>query len=132
MKTRLTPRELLYMHYRLVERVGGRHGVREVRPLQEALERLSGSRGNSRDKPHEKAALLLHSLIYEYPFVDGNKVTAFAAALLMLELEGYSVSVSCTDAKDLIAKVATGQYTVDDTARWLSERIGGKRSRLQS
>lgn len=124
MMVQLGPEELLYIHYRLIERIGGRHGVREIRPLQEALERVNGSRRGVGEKPCDKAASLLHSLIYEYPFVDGNKATAFTAALLLLHLHGYSISIGAEEAKDLAARVAAGQFGVRDTAKWLSERVG--------
>lgn len=70
----------------------------------------------------EKAAALFHSIICNYPFVDGNKRTAWAAMEIMLAVNGEHVSALTEDeAFDLVIKIATScsEIEVKDIAEAL-------------
>ncbi|MFB4297215.1 type II toxin-antitoxin system death-on-curing family toxin [Actinomadura sp. NTSP31] len=55
----------------------------------------------------EKAAALLHSVICNHSFVDGNKRTAWTAARVMLALHGKRPNLSDDEAFDLVVRIAT-------------------------
>src|SRR5918992_998681 len=55
----------------------------------------------------EKAAALLHSIICNHPFVDGNKRTAWAAMETMLVANGHVSGLTDDEAFDLVIRVAT-------------------------
>lgn len=56
----------------------------------------------------EKAAAMLVATCRRFrPFADGNKRAGFAAALLLLALNGYRLDLSPDDAADLIERAAT-------------------------
>ncbi|WP_354640760.1 type II toxin-antitoxin system death-on-curing family toxin [Kitasatospora camelliae] len=58
----------------------------------------------------EKAAALLHSLASNHPFVDGNKRTAWMAAVVFLDLNGVDMAGIDQDAAyDLVVGVAAGE-----------------------
>ncbi len=42
----------------------------------------------------EKASALLHSLVLNPPFVDGNKRTSFVSTTIFLEINGYELETS--------------------------------------
>ncbi len=79
----LTVADVLGMHTVLMQRYGGAGGVRDPGALEAALFRPQT--GYYADIIAEAAALL-ESLAINYPFVDGNKRIAFAAADLNLTL----------------------------------------------
>jgi death-on-curing protein len=69
---------------------------------------------------HHKAAALLHSVVRNHPFVDGNKRVAAASALVFYDLNGWRVPVP--DQGDLVALVvdaAEGLLTVEAIAATL-------------
>lgn len=55
----------------------------------------------------EKAAALLHSIICNHPFVDGNKRTAWAAMQVMLIMNEHISSLTEDEAFDLVIRIAT-------------------------
>lgn len=55
----------------------------------------------------EKAAALLHSIICNHPFVDGNKRTAWAATEIMLLANGHVSGLTDGEAFDLVIRIAT-------------------------
>jgi death on curing protein len=55
----------------------------------------------------EKAAALLHSIICNHAFVDGNKRTAWTATRVMLALNGKQPGLTEDEAFDLAISIAT-------------------------
>ncbi|MFC5745083.1 type II toxin-antitoxin system death-on-curing family toxin [Actinomadura rugatobispora] len=55
----------------------------------------------------EKAAALLHSVICNHAFVDGNKRTAWTAARVMLALHDKRPALTDDEAFELVVRVAT-------------------------
>nr|WP_293834208.1 type II toxin-antitoxin system death-on-curing family toxin [uncultured Arsenicibacter sp.] len=70
----------------------------------------------------DKAALLCHSIICNHIFSDGNKRTGLGAALIFLNLNGYSMAPSVDDAllTDFIIRVASGLVDLDTCRAWFT------------
>lgn len=77
----LTPQQILFIHYRLIESTGGAHGVRDIGALQAAAACPSATFDGEDlyPAPFAKAAALMESIIKNHPFVDGNKRTAITS-----------------------------------------------------
>ena len=77
----LTLEDLLEIHRRVIESTGGSDGIRSIPLLDSAVARPQATFGGIDLYPAlpEKAAALLHSIISNHPFVDGNKRTGFTA-----------------------------------------------------
>ena len=82
----LTVADVLSIHTVLMQRYGGAPGLRDPGALEAALFRPQT--GYYEDIVAEAAALL-ESLAINYPFVDGNKRIAFAAADVFLRINGW-------------------------------------------
>ena len=82
----LTVADVLSIHTVLMQRYGGAPGLRDPGALEAALFRPQT--GYYEDIVAEAAALL-ESLAINYPFVDGNKRIAFAAADVLLRINGW-------------------------------------------
>ena len=65
----LSPEQLLFLHARLVDEIGGNHGVRDLNMLLSALERPQASYDNRDLYPDisTKAAAFMISLIRNHP-----------------------------------------------------------------
>lgn len=73
----------------------------------------------------QKAAALLHSLASNHSLVDGNKRTAWAAAIVFLDLNGYSLDEPLDEdrAEDLVLKVSQSQLELDEIAEALASFV---------
>ena len=86
--------DVISIHKDQIERYGGQSGIREMRLLQSALAMPLASFGGEwlhRDLYEMGAAYVFH-FSKNHPFVDGNKRTALACALVFLELNDVSVA----------------------------------------
>lgn len=117
----LTPQQLLFIHYRLIETTGGSHGVRDLGALQAAASRPLATFGGEDlyPDPFAKAAALMESLIRNHPFVDGNKRTAITAAGILLRRSGHLLETSQTELFRFTMAMATGRATFEDALPWL-------------
>jgi death-on-curing protein len=69
---------------------------------------------------HSKSAALLLSICKNHALIDGNKRLALAAAIVMLGVNGWKLTLSNDEAYDLIIAVATGELCeVSDVAERL-------------
>ena len=71
----------------------------------------------------EKVAALAESVIRSHPFVDANKRTGMAAAMVMFERNGQTVIAEADDMYDLAFQVEAGHVTVQDLAEWFADPI---------
>nr|WP_202420100.1 type II toxin-antitoxin system death-on-curing family toxin [Actinomadura rayongensis] len=89
--------------------LGGQPAVRDVGLVQSAAARPQtvafGQPAYATIE--EKTAALLHSIICNHPFVDGNKRTGWAAAEITLVANGHRSDLSDDEAFDLVLRIAT-------------------------
>ncbi|MCL5934932.1 MAG: type II toxin-antitoxin system death-on-curing family toxin [Firmicutes bacterium] len=119
----LSAEEILYIHYRVVKRTGGRAGVRDIGLLQSAVARPQATFDGIELYPNlfAKAAVLAHSIIQNHPFVDGNKRAGIAAAALMLRKGSFALKVAQEDMVDFVLGIAEGKVGWEEIACWLQE-----------
>jgi len=65
---------------------------------------------------HQKAAVLLESIVRNHPLVDGNKRLGWLALYVFYALNGIDLEVSDDEAYDLIIALASGQVDYQDVA----------------
>ena len=70
-----------------------------------------------------KASSLMHSLVMNHAFVDGNKRVGAAAAELFLELNGFRVAASDRDLEEVTLSVARGEIDAESLAIWFRQRV---------
>jgi death-on-curing protein len=117
----LTPEQILFLHARLISETGGSQGVRDLGFLVSAVGRPQAAFEGSDLYPDlfTKAAALMHSLIQNHPFVDGNKRTGIAAAALFLGGNGFRLIATNPKVEIFTLSVAMGKKDVPDIASWL-------------
>lgn len=102
-------------------RFGGRDGILNISAIESAIGRPYS--GYHRQIA-QKAAALLHALIRNHGFVDGNKRTALLITLLLLERSGYFLSLSSEERiDDVVVNVAEGHMNFDDLVQWFHSRV---------
>lgn len=120
----LSPAQAVALHHELLAVFGGLAGVRDRGNLEAAVARPAMTFGGEDLYPDvaAKAAALMHSLILNHPFVDGNKRTGAAAAELMLELNGWALVAGDQDLEDLTLAAARGEMSAEALAIWFRQR----------
>ena len=83
----------LRTHRSLIAEYGGSDGVRDVGLLQSALAMPQASFGGEylHKDLFEMAAAYLYHIVRNHPFVDGNKRTGAATAIIFLALNGIEL-----------------------------------------
>lgn len=67
----------------------------------------------------DKAAALLHALIRNHPFVDGNKRIAFIAVSEFLQRNGYELHSAADEAAAFTKQIAQGNVAPEAITDWL-------------
>lgn len=116
----LTPEQVLFIHYRIIEETGGSHGIRDVTLLQSALARPMATFDKNDLYPDifSKAAAFMHSVIKNHPFVDGNKRTAVTTASLFLLRNGYCLRSSNKELERFTLNVTAKDVELHEIAKW--------------
>lgn len=117
--------QLLRLHARQVERFGGSPGLRDRGGLESAAARPAMTFGGDDLFPDlaAKAAALMHSLVTNHPFVDGNKRLGASAAELFLVVNGAGLNALDAELEETTMSVARGEMEVEPLTIWFRQRI---------
>lgn len=123
----LTLTEVIEIHKDQIERYVGSAGIRDMNLLSSSVAMPSASfSGEFLHKDiYEMAAAYAFHICQNHPFVDGNKRTALAAALVFLELNGITILDPKGKLFDAMISLASGKLSKSEFAdilRYLEER----------
>ncbi|HEY6064674.1 MAG TPA: type II toxin-antitoxin system death-on-curing family toxin [Thermoanaerobaculia bacterium] len=113
------------LHDAQIEHYGGSSGLRDRGALEAALARPAMTFGGEDLYPDvaAKAAAMMHSLVMNHAYVDGNKRVGAHAALLFLFANGYRADISSKELEDITLTVARGEIDGEALAIWFRQRI---------
>lgn len=113
--------EVYAIHARMIRIGGGRAGVRDFLLLHSATERPKASFGGEMLYPTLwlQAAAMLHSLIKNHPFTDGNKRTGFFSTVRFLRLNGYKLKAVKKEVVEFSVAVDNENPSLEEIAAWL-------------
>ena len=96
-----------------IRRYGGSYGVRDISLLNSALAMpLASFEGNLLHKTvFDQAAAYAFHICQNHPFIDGNKRTALACALVLLDLNGIELEDPHGELYSLMMGIASGKRT---------------------
>lgn len=103
--------------------------VRDIGLLDSAAHRPGATAFGDDAYPsiHEKAAVLLESIVRNHPLVDGNKRLGWLATYVFYGLNGFDLIAPDDDAYDLIIALAAGRSDSRKAAaaleRWAARRL---------
>ncbi|OGK08527.1 hypothetical protein A2767_05515 [Candidatus Roizmanbacteria bacterium RIFCSPHIGHO2_01_FULL_35_10] len=119
----LTLEQILLIHEDQIDKYGGSHGIRDFALLESAILRPQTTFGGVDLYPSifDKAASLIHSLLLNHPFVDGNKRNAIASALVFLELNGYSFSTTQDNLVSTALSIENKKWNLEKISSWLKK-----------
>ena len=110
---------ILAVHDEQLAEHGGLSGVRDSGLLESAMARPEHLAAYGEPDVAELAASYGYGIARNHPFIDGNKRTAFVAALLFLAFNHYSFQAADSDKVIVMLKVAAGEITEAEFAAWI-------------
>lgn len=124
----LTVENVIIIHDDQIERYGGSHGIAKLDQLESAIMRPQSSFGGEdlHTDLFDKTAAIMHSLVLNHPFVDGNKRTATVTSVVFLELNGYQLLVGNDELIEMALNVVNKKWNNNKLATWFrknSKRI---------
>ena len=119
----LTVKDILLLHDIAIDKFGGSHGLRDLGLLESAVARPQSSFGGEDLYPSIflKAGALVHSLLMNHQFVDGNKRTAMFSVMTFLELNGYKFVAKQKEVVDTALWIENKKPTIEEISKWLEE-----------
>jgi len=123
----LTLDEILSLHEEQIRLFGGSHGVRDTGLIESAIGSAAATFGGEflHASLFEMAAAYLYGICKNHPFVDGNKRTAAATALVFLDMNGVAIDAAEEPFYDLVIGVAEGRVSKAEVAVFLQENARG-------
>ncbi len=122
MATRFLQEELvMIIHSDLLQRYGGRAGLRDLALLQSALAqpKVTVGRKSVHKSLFDKAAAYGFHLCRNHPFIDGNKRVAFVLMDLFLQRNGREIVAKEEDAYSLMIDLSSGKVSKTQLSSWL-------------
>ncbi len=107
----------------MVKRFGGSHGVRDLGLIESAVERSKATFDgvDLYTGVFTKAAALMHSLLKNHAFVDGNKRTAYSSCGVFLKLNGYKLENMHKASLEFAMNVENNFLELEEIAAWLKK-----------
>lgn len=112
------------LHVVQLKLFGGAEGLRDGGALEAAVARPAMTFGGEDLYPDlpSKAGALMHSLVMNHPYVDGNKRVGAHAAILLLRLNGFRTTFSSADLEEITLSGARGEVDAEALAIWFRQR----------
>ena len=107
------------------ELMGGQPVLRDRGLLESAVARPQATAYGANAYPDlvSKASALLHSLVLNHAFLDGNKRTALVAMLVFLDLNGHTIRWSQDEALQFMLDLADSRYDIEAVTDYLRSKI---------
>lgn len=124
----LTLDEVVRIHQDQLARYGGTPGLRDAGLLESAVHMPRAAFGGERMHTDlfEAASAYLFHLASNHPFIDGNKRTGAAAAIVFLHMNGVEVEADEEGLEAITLAVACGRADKSEVADFF-RRIGHDR-----
>lgn len=121
----ITFKRALEIHAILIDRFGGKTGVRDHSVLEAALTLpyLITDQKEVHPSAVDKAAVLLENVLINAPFIDGNKRTGYVLARLILLNRQQDLAASVDEKYAFLMETSRGNLSAHQIRKWLSNHI---------
>ncbi len=119
----VTSKEILQVHDRIIEAIGGSSGVRERGLLVAVAQKPQASFGGDDLYPSlcDKATALFEAICNYHVFVDGNKRTAITVLELFLYRNEYKLIATKSQKEKFTLQTASSKPDLDKLAIWIKK-----------
>lgn len=113
--------DIIFIHEAIIDTIGGKVGIRDFTLLHSAVFRPQASFGG-KDlylNIFDKAGALIHSLLLNHPFIDGNKRTALASCERFLNINGIEINASQKEKVQFTLDIESKKLNLGSIANWI-------------
>lgn len=116
---------VMRLHRSLIEHYGGTDGTRDIGLLQSAIAMPQMAYGGEylHNDIFEMAAAYLYHIVQNHPFLDGNKRTGAAAAIVFLAMNDIQIHNDEAGLVEVTLSVATGQVGKAEIAQFFRNNV---------
>jgi death-on-curing protein len=111
------------IHDEQIAEHGGLPGLRDMALVESALVRPRNLAAYGDPDAAALAAAYAYGLARNHGFSDGNKRTAYVAALVFLLANGWDFTASDTESVEMILALAAGQIEEEALADWFRGNV---------
>jgi death-on-curing protein len=121
----LTVAQVLELHAMQIAQFGGSPGLRDRGLLGSACARPAMTFAGEELYPDQagKAAALMHSLVANHAFVDGNKRIGVNAALFFLDKNGVRLDADIDALEHVTLAVAASKIGIEELTIWFRHHV---------
>jgi len=121
----LSVEQIEELHALQIERYGGSGGCRDRGALESAIARPAMTFGGEDLYPDlaAKVAALMHWLVLNHAFVDGNKRVGAHVAIVFLEVNHCEATMTPGELEAVTLAVARGEMDIEPLTIWFRQRI---------
>lgn len=121
----LSVEQVLELHAIQIAHYGGGKGLRDRGGVESAVARPAMTFGGEDLSPDvaAKAAALMHSLVMNHAFVDGNKRVGAHAAMVFIAVNEHEADITSAELEEVTLSVARGQMDVEPLTIWFRQRL---------
>lgn len=111
-------------HRSLIDAYGGADGLRDVGMLHSAIAMPRAAFGGQylHADLYEMAAAYIYHIVQNHPFLDGNKRTGAASAIIFLAMNGVEIEADEEGLVELTVSVADGKTGKQEIAAFFRSR----------
>ena len=115
--------DVLAIHQDQIDRYGGSAEVRDLELLASAVQMPQAAFGGVflHADLFEMAAAYLFHIVQNHPFIDGNKRTGTATALVFLDLNGIEIDIPDDKLVEHVLEVAQGRIEKPEITGFLRQ-----------
>ena len=119
----LSDEQIIELHDALIKKFGGLSGIRDRNLLESAsaTPMMTVFGKEIHKSVYDKTASYLFSILRNHPFIDGNKRTASAAALLFLRTNGKDLNYKINEFEEFIVQIAKGMFDIVAISNYLEK-----------
>lgn len=113
--------DVIFIHEAIISEIGGKSGVRDFTLLHSAIFRPQASFGGKDlySNIFDKSGSLIHSLLLNHPFSDGNKRTALASCERFLNINGIEIVASQKEKVKFTLDIESKKLNLASISNWL-------------
>jgi len=113
--------QIIVFHEYIITETGGALGLRDEGLLLSALSRPQNIFVYEHETLFELAARYAEAIAHNHPFIDGNKRSAFMAADIFLEQNGFLLIADQQELVDLMVNLANHQLSRTEVAAYFEQ-----------
>jgi death-on-curing protein len=115
--------EVIQIHDDLISAYGGLHGIRDMGLLVSAVEMPKATMFGEylHESVFDKASAYLFHIVCNHAFIDGNKRTGAATALIFLSQNGYEINYNMLNFEEMVCGIAQGNVNKKQISEFLEK-----------